>query len=49
MAISAPAVAQDIQAAADASMTLDNQAKGIVNGQQLTTAIGNSSIQTPIK
>ena len=49
MALAGPAVAQDIQAAADASMTLDNQAKGIVNGQQLTTAIGNPSIQTPIK
>ncbi|MCY4350786.1 MAG: hypothetical protein OXC25_13160 [Thiotrichales bacterium] len=48
MAISAPAVAQDIQAAADASMVLNNQAKGIANGAVLTTAIPGSSTSTPI-
>ena len=47
--LAAPAVAQDIQTAADASTVLDNQAKGITNGQQLTSPIRGSSIQTPIK
>ncbi|MCY4153663.1 MAG: hypothetical protein OXE94_15745 [Aestuariivita sp.] len=43
------ASAQDIRAAADASMVLDNQAKEITNGNRLTTAIRNSSIEVPIK
>ncbi len=47
--LAGPVIAQDVQDAADASMVLDNVAKGIANNSRLTTAIPGATMPVPIK
>ncbi len=47
--LAGPVIAQDVQDAADASMVLDNVAKGVANNSRLTTAIPGATMSVPIK